>query len=133
MISFHEGKIISKKKNKPKYQNNKSDFGRLRNREAKQKPSRNSVLFICLRQGHLLSYSLRSQALTFFSCKIITHFTFPCAKLLFSVIAFNPSKKKKILLLELHEKIKLYLKGEEQQHSLARWNDFKPKGDIMPA
>lgn len=93
MISFHEGKIISKKKTK--YQNNKSDFGRLRNREAKQKPSRNSVLFICLRQGHLLPYSLRSQALTFFSCKIISHFTFPCAKLLFSVIAFNPSEKKK--------------------------------------
>lgn len=96
MISFHEGKIISKKK--PKYQNNKSDFGRLRNREAKQKPSRNSVLFICLRQGHLLPYSLRSQALTFFPAKlsVILHSLVPSCYFLWLP---STHQKKKYLIV----------------------------------
>lgn len=67
-------------------------------------------LSFAYRQGHLLAYSLRGHVLVFFFYKVISHFTFPCANLLFTAIVFIPSK---ILLLELYEKIKLYSKGEE--------------------
>lgn len=103
MVSFNEDKIISKGKNENALW--KINLGR----EIKNVLESLSLL-LDFRQRHLLAYSLRGHVLIFFSAElpVILHSLVPTCYFL----QLSPAHQK-TLLLELHEKIKLYSKSEE--------------------